>query len=56
MSTESDILKEKIAQVQTDIERVNSQQGTEKQRMIMQDFLEYLKDELRMLENNERKL
>jgi hydrogenase maturation factor len=50
------ILKEKISQVENDIERVVSEQGTERQRVSMQDYLEYLKDELRMLERNERKL
>jgi hypothetical protein len=52
MSNESTVLKEKIAQVQSDLERVNAQQGTEKQRMVMQDYLDYLKDELSMLERN----
>jgi hypothetical protein len=47
------VLKEKILKVEQDLAKIQTEQGSERQRVSMIDYLEYLKDELRMLEQNE---
>jgi len=54
MNNEIDILRSKIVKVQEDIARTASESGSEKKRTTLLDYLEYLKDELRMMENDPR--
>jgi ribosome-interacting GTPase 1 len=54
MSNDISILKEKIARVESDLATVQNESGTEKKRITLIDYLAYLKDELKMLETDDR--
>ena len=54
MNNEIDILRSKIVKVQEDIAQTASESGSEKKRITLMDYLEYLKDELRMMESDPR--
>ena len=45
------ILKEKIKRVKEDIEKCLSEENSEKKRTVLLEYLDYLKDELKMLES-----
>ena len=45
------ILKEKIERVKKDIEKCLAEENSEKKRTTLSDYLDYLKDELKMLES-----
>jgi len=53
MNGETELLKQKIERVKEDIENVQGE-NSEKKRTILIDYLAYLKDELKMLENDDR--
>jgi hypothetical protein len=53
MNGEIDLLKQKIERVKEDIEKVQGE-NSEKKRTILIDYLAYLKDELKMLEEDDR--
>ena len=53
MNGEIELLKQKIERVKEDIENVQGE-NTEKKRTILIDYLAYLKDELKMLEEDEQ--
>ena len=54
MNNEITVLRSKIVKVQEDIAQTASESGSEKKRTTLLDYLEYLKDELRMMENDPR--
>ena len=54
MNKQIKILQEKIAKVQKDIAENSADENSEKKRMVLSDYLDYLRDELRMLEQNNR--
>jgi hypothetical protein len=54
MSGEIAILRSKIAKVEEDIAKTTSESGSEKKRITLMDYLDYLKDELRMMESDPR--
>ena len=51
MNDEITILQEKIARVEKDLNESMAEDNSEKKRTVLTDYLEYLKDELRMLQN-----
>jgi len=51
MNEDIKILKEKIARVEKDLNDSILEDNSEKKRTVLTDYLEYLKDELKMLEN-----
>jgi hypothetical protein len=53
MNGDIELLKQKMERVKEDIENVQGE-NTEKKRTILIDYLAYLKDELKMLEEDER--
>jgi hypothetical protein len=54
MKSDIEILKEKIARVEKDLIQTQMDNGGEKKRLTLIDYLDYLKDDLKMLENDER--
>jgi hypothetical protein len=54
MNNEISILRDKIARVEEDIAKTTNESGSEKKRITLMDYLDYLKDELRMLETDPR--
>jgi ribosome-interacting GTPase 1 len=54
MSDQISILKEKIARIEADLVKTQTESGTERKRITLIDYLAYLQDELRMLENDDR--
>jgi len=54
MNDEISILKSKILKVEEDISKTTSEAGSEKKRITLMDYLDYLKDELRMMETDPR--
>jgi len=54
MNEQIKALQEKIANVQKDIAENSADENSEKKRMVLSDYLDYLRDELRMLEQNDR--
>jgi prefoldin subunit 5 len=53
MNGEIELLKQKIERVKEDLEKVQGE-NNEKKRTILIDYIAYLKDELKMLEEDER--
>jgi hypothetical protein len=51
MNDDIKILQEKIARVEKDLSESMAEDNSEKKRTVLSDYLEYLKDELRMLQN-----
>lgn len=54
MNEQIKILQEKIVRVEKDIAENSTDDNSEKKRMMLGDYLVYLKDELRMLQNENR--
>jgi hypothetical protein len=54
MNNEISILKDKIARVEEDIAKTTNESGSEKKRITLIDYLDYLKDELKMMESDPR--
>jgi len=54
MNDEISILKSKILKVEEDISKTTAEAGSEKKRITLMDYLDYLKDELRMMETDPR--
>jgi translation initiation factor 1 (eIF-1/SUI1) len=54
MTDEIKYIKEKIVQVEADLVKVQNEQDAERKRITLIDYIAYLKDELKMLEENER--
>lgn len=54
MKSDIQLLKEKIAVVEADLEKTTIENGSEKKRITLIDYIAYLKDELRMLEDKAR--
>jgi hypothetical protein len=54
MNNEISILKDKIARVEEDIAKTTNESGSEKKRITLMDYLDYLKDELKMMESDPR--
>jgi hypothetical protein len=54
MNDEISILREKISRVEEDIAKTTNESGSEKKRITLMDYLDYLKDELKMLETDPR--
>jgi len=54
MTDEISILKSKIAKVEEDLNKTTSESGSEKKRITLIDYLEYLRDELKMMETDPR--
>jgi hypothetical protein len=54
MNDEIKYIKEKIVQVENDLTNFQNEQGAERKRITLIDYIAYLKDELKMLEENER--
>ena len=48
------ILRDKIIRVEEDIAKTANESGSEKKRITLIDYLDYLKDELRMMESDPR--
>ena len=53
MNGEIELLKQKIERVQKDIENTQGE-NSEKKRTILIEYIDYLKDELKMLEQDDR--
>jgi len=54
MNNEISILRDKIARVEEDIAKTTNESGSEKKRITLMDYLDYLKDELKMMESDPR--
>jgi hypothetical protein len=53
MNGEIELLKQKIERVQKDIENTQGE-NSEKKRTVLIEYIDYLKDELKMLEQDDR--
>lgn len=53
---ELDILKQKIKKVEEDLDKTQAEENSEKKRITLIDYLAYLRDELKMLEDEQREL
>ena len=54
MTDQISILKYKIVRVEQDLASAQNDSSSEKKRVTLIDYLAYLKDELKMLENDDR--
>jgi hypothetical protein len=54
MTDQISILKDKIVRVEQDLASAQNDSNSEKKRVTLIDYLAYLKDELKMLENDDR--
>ena len=54
MTDQISILKDKIVRVEQDLASAQNDSSSEKKRVTLIDYLAYLKDELKMLENDDR--
>lgn len=52
MSLSTTELKEKISKIDEDIIKLRSEVGSERKIAVLNDYKEYLKDEVRMIERN----
>ena len=48
------LLKQKIAKVEEDLQNANNEANGERKRVTLIDYIAYLKDELRFLEEKQR--
>jgi len=55
MNNDIEILQEKITRVEKDLHESMTEDNSEKKRTVLADYLDYLKDELRMLQNDDRR-
>ena len=54
MKSDIEIYKEKIKFVEDDLASCQNENGAERKRIALLDYIAYLKDEHKMLENEER--
>jgi hypothetical protein len=54
MKSDIEIYKDKIKFVEDDLASCQNENGAERKRIALIDYIAYLKDELKMLENEER--
>lgn len=54
MSLSTSELKEKISKIDEDIIKLRSEVGSERKISVLNDYKEYLKDEVRMIEQRNR--
>ena len=54
MKSDIEMYKDKIKFVETDLASCQNENGSERKRIALTDYIAYLKDELKMLEDEER--